>query len=72
MRQEWDPLYTGLGLGGTQNVTIVANEQGLNSAKVRMNEILLSRPPEIPTVWCEFVSTLVNIGLPDNARHSPQ
>ena len=32
MRQEWDPLYTGLGLGTNRNVTIVANLQGLEAA----------------------------------------
>lgn len=70
MRQEWDPLYTGLGLGGFRNVTIVANPQGLSAAKARMNELLLSTPPEVPDVWREFATALVKVGLPDDARHS--
>jgi hypothetical protein len=63
MRQEWDPLYTGLGLGGNRNVTIVANRQGLDAAKRRMGEVLACQPPDIPPIWQQFVVTLVNSGV---------
>ena len=66
MRQEWDPLYTGLGLGGVKNVTIVANQQGLDAARRRMKEVLDCKAPEIPLIWQQFVLALVNTGVVKN------
>jgi hypothetical protein len=70
MRQEWDPLYTGLGLGGARNVTIVANQSGLDAARARMMETLCCHPPDIPLIWQQFVLSLLNTGVVKKA--SPQ
>ena len=67
MRQEWDPLYTGVGLGGMRNVTIVANQHGLAAARCRMVEVLGSKPPDIPPIWQQMVLTLMNVGVGKNA-----
>ena len=72
MRQEWDPLYTGLGLGGVRNVTIVANQQGLEAARCRMLQVLASKPPDIPRIWQDFVVTLVHTGVEKKASLSPR
>ena len=67
MRQEWDPLYTGLGLGGTRNVTIIANQKGLDAAQSRMREVLGCKPPDIPQIWQQFVMSLVHTGVQKNS-----
>ena len=66
MRQEWDPLYTGLGLGGVRNVTIVASQTGLDKARSRMLQLLGAKPPEIPRIWQQFVVTLADTGIDKN------
>ena len=45
LKQEWDPLYTGLSLGNALNVTLIANEAGLQAAHRRMLEVLTATPP---------------------------
>ena len=72
MKQDWDPLYTGLGLGSSRNVTIVANQQGLTAARSRMMEVLGCKPPEIPRIWQEFISSLMSIGVVKNGCVAPQ
>jgi hypothetical protein len=56
-RQEWDPLYVSLGLGGVKNWTIIANDGGLQSATEKMKDTLRRADPYVPPVWQRFVLT---------------
>lgn len=54
-RQEWDPLYVSLSLAGHTNWTIVANDNGLQAATRRMQDVLRRDSVYVPPVWTQFV-----------------